>query len=266
MASIKLQHVTFRYDNQLQPLFENINLSLDEHWKLGLIGRNGRGKTTLMKMLLGSITYQGSISSAQNFVYFPQEIKDDSVLTYYLLKSLASYEDWRLERELTLLQVDLDVLWRAFSTLSGGEQTKVLLSLLFLVEESFPLIDEPTNHLDIKTRKVVANYLKKKKCGFIVISHDRTFIDEVVDHVLSIEKNQLVLYQGNFSVYEVEKKLRDRHELAENEKLQLEILRLKKTAKEKEQWSKNREKDKYGDSRKKGSGAIGNTGFIGARA
>ncbi len=70
----------------------------------------------------------------------------------------------------------------------------------------FPLIDEPTNHLDISGRKQVAAYLKKKKQGFIVVSHDRGFIDEVVDHVLAIEKSQLELYQGNFSIYEEQKK------------------------------------------------------------
>jgi lincosamide and streptogramin A transport system ATP-binding/permease protein len=266
LANIELQHVSFGYGNQLTPLFEDVNLSLDEHWKLGLIGRNGRGKTTLMKMLLRELTHQGTISHTQDFVYFPQTIKDDSLLTYYVLQDLANYEDWELERELNLLKVDLDVLWRPFSTLSGGEQTKVLLSLLFLDDKNFPLIDEPTNHLDLKGRKLVADYLKKKKQGLIVSSHDRAFIDEVVDHVLSIEKSQLVLYQGNFSVYEEEKKLRDQYELKQNEKRQSEISRLKKTAREKEQWSKSREKDKYGDPRKKGSGATPNTGFIGARA
>lgn len=265
-GNIKFKKMTFGYDNQVSLLFEDVDLIIDVNWKLGLIGRNGYGKTTLMRLLLKKLDYQGQILHKQNFVYFPQEIQDSSVLVYDLLQDLVNVEDWKLERELNLLKVNLDILWRPFSCASGGEQTKILLSLLFLNEGNFPLIDEPTNHLDQEGRKIVANYLKNKKQGFIVISHDRAFIDEVVDHVLSIEKNQLVLYQGNFSVYEQEKKRCDQYELEQNKQLQAEISRLKKTAKEKEKWSKNRENDKYGNPQKKGSGGIGDTGFIGARA
>ena len=72
-------------------------------------------------------------------------------------------EEWELMRELSYLDVDVDVLWRPFETLSNGEQTKVLIAALFLNEGHFLLIDEPTNHLDAKARKSVATYLKKKK-------------------------------------------------------------------------------------------------------
>ncbi|HIX69167.1 MAG TPA: ATP-binding cassette domain-containing protein, partial [Candidatus Enterococcus stercoravium] len=88
----------------------------------------------------------------------------------------------------------------------------------------------------------------------------------VVDHVLSIEKSRLVLYQGNFSVYEEQKGMRDRYEQEQNQKLKKEIGRLKQTAADKAEWSRGREKDKYGKPNVKGSGAIGDTGAIGARA
>jgi lincosamide and streptogramin A transport system ATP-binding/permease protein len=115
-----------------------------------------------------------------------------------------------------------------------------------------------TNHLDMEGRKIVAEYLKRKKQGFIVVSHDRNFVNKVVDHVLSIDKSKLYLYKGNFSIYEEQKELRDKFDLEQNEKLQGEILRLKKTAKEKEDWSKSRESDKRGSKMDKG--------FIGHRA
>ncbi len=115
---------------------------------------------------------------------------------------------------------------------------------MFIDDQHFPLIDEPTNHLDVVGRKQVANYLKKKNQGFIVVSHDRGFIDEVVDHVLAIEKSQLELYQGNYSVYEEQKRLKDAFEIGQNEKIKKEVSRLKKTAAEKAEWARSREGDK----------------------
>lgn len=96
-------------------------------------------------------------------------------------------ESWELMRELSYLDVDADVLWRPFETLSNGEQTKVLLAALFLNKGHFLLIDEPTNHLDTAAREKVSAYLKKKK-GFILVSHDRCFLDGCVDHILSLNR------------------------------------------------------------------------------
>ncbi|MEI5988914.1 ABC transporter ATP-binding protein [Enterococcus termitis] len=266
MSKIEIKQLTFGYDTQGTLLFDQANLNFDTQWKLGLVGRNGRGKTTLLKILQNQLAYSGQISHQLEFLYFPQPIKDKHQLTYYVLQEISDFDQWEIERELNLLQVDPEILWREFATLSGGEQTKVLLALLFIDEHYFPLIDEPTNHLDINGRKQVAEYLRKKRQGFIVVSHDRSFVDEVVDHVLSIEKSQLELYQGNFSVYEEQKKIKDTFELAQNEKLKKEVSRLKKTAAEKAEWSRSKEQDKYGKTSEKGSGAIYDTGFIGARA
>lgn len=266
MSKIELKNITFGYDTQGTLLFDQANLTIDTQWKLGLIGRNGRGKTTLLKILQDQLVYSGQIIHQMEFLYFPQPIKNKQQLTYYVLQEISDFDQWEIERELNLLQVDPEILWREFKTLSGGEQTKVLLALLFIDEHHFPLIDEPTNHLDIVGRKQVADYLKKKRQGFIVVSHDRQFVDEVVDHVLSIEKSQLELYQGNFSVYEEQKKIKDEFEIAQNEKLKKEVSRLKKTAAEKAEWSRSKEQDKYGKASEKGSGAIYDTGAIGARA
>ena len=266
MTTIEIKNLTFGFDVQTTNLFEQTNLTIQSEWKLGLIGRNGRGKTTLLKLLMGEYTYSGKIEHQLNFTYFPQKVQDKTQLTYYVLQELSDFEQWKIERELNLLQVDSDILWRPFHSLSGGEQTKVLLALLFADDVNYPLIDEPTNHLDVMARQQVAAYLKAKKQGFIVVSHDRSFVDEVVDHVLSIEKSQLVLYQGDFSVYEEQKGLRDQFEQEQNVKLKKEIGRLKQTAAEKAEWSRGRERDKLGSPNKPGSGAIYDTGAIGARA
>ncbi len=254
MSKIELKQLSFAYDNQEALLFDQANITMDTNWKLGLIGRNGRGKTTLLRLLQKQLDYQGEILHQVDFVYFPQTVAEEQQLTYYVLQEVTSFEQWELERELTLLNVDPEVLWRPFSSLSGGEKTKVLLGLLFIEENAFPLIDEPTNHLDLAGRQQVAEYLKKKKHGFILVSHDRAFVDEVVDHILAIEKSQLTLYQGDFSIYEEQKKLRDAFELAENEKIKKEVNRLKETARKKAEWSMNREGDKYGNAKEKEAG------------
>ncbi|MGG5368761.1 ribosomal protection-like ABC-F family protein [Enterococcus sp. AZ196] len=244
MTNIKIDHLTFGYDRLGTLLFDDAQLTIATDWKLGLVGRNGRGKTTLLNLLRGELPYQGQTVHQLEMKYFPKKINDPTQLTYFALTEEEDLEIWKIERELTLLNCDLDILWRPFSTLSGGEQTKALLALLFLDEYSFPLIDEPTNHLDIKGRQLVADYLRKKQQGYILVSHDRSFLNQAVDHILAIEKSQLILYQGNFSTYEEQKAQRDAYELAQNSKLKKEISRLQRTAREKAEWSFSREKDK----------------------
>lgn len=198
MSTIEIKHLTFGYDNQGTELFSDAELTLQTEWKLGLIGRNGRGKTTLLNLLQNKLPYAGTIQHQVSFTYFPQAVTDPTQLTYYVLQELTDFEDWKIQRELNLLQLDPEILWREFGTLSGGEQTKVLLVLLFVDEVNFPLIDEPTNHLDVVARKQVADYLKQKRQGFILVSHDRSFVDQVVDHVLSIEKVVWCCTKGTF--------------------------------------------------------------------
>ncbi|WP_374285658.1 ribosomal protection-like ABC-F family protein [Lactococcus sp.] len=263
MTTIEIKNLSFGYTDEL--LFDQAEIKIDKKWKLGLVGRNGRGKTTLLKLLSGQVKADSFKQDGSSFVYFPEAFDDLSVLTLYLLQEKANFEQWELERELRLLQVDVDVLWRPFDTLSGGEQTKCLLALLFLTPDSFALIDEPTNHLDHTSRQIVATYLKKKS-GFILVSHDSSFLDAVCDHILAIEREKISLYQGNFSTYDTQKKLQDKTEKAADDKLSQQISRLKKTARDKEDWAKRREGDIHGNPQIKNSGGIGHDGGITARA
>lgn len=244
---IRIRNLNFGFDTLEQPIFQNVNLTFDTSWCLGLIGRNGRGKTTLLNLLMHKYPFTGEIFSDVDFVYFPQQILNKKNVTYYAIEEVMPIELWKLERECQQLSLNKEVLWQPFEQLSGGEQTKVLLAALFCHESKFPLLDEPTNHLDREARQVVCDYLKKKK-GFIVISHDRSFIDEVVDHVLVIEKTKINLFKGNFSTYDLQKKRKDNHETQQNRKIKLEIDRLKQTSKEKADWAHKREKDSGNDA------------------
>ncbi|HEL1268692.1 TPA: ABC-F family ATP-binding cassette domain-containing protein, partial [Streptococcus equi subsp. zooepidemicus] len=150
---------------------ENVSFSFDTNWKTGLIGRNGIGKSTLFKLLLNQEVYKGKISKSVDFIKFPPNISDTSKLGIELYEELISdEEEWKLFRELNLLNVDENLVYREFETLSKGEQTKILLAILFTKQDGFLLIDEPTNHLDMDGRKIVSEYLKSKK-GFLLISH-----------------------------------------------------------------------------------------------
>lgn len=244
---IEIKNLNFSFGGHEQPIFRNVNLNLDTRWRLGLIGRNGRGKTTLLNLLMRRYSYEGEIICDIDFVYFPQTIANKENLTYYAIEEIMPVELWKLERECQLLALDKEILWRPFAQLSGGEQTKVLLAALFCEDTKYHLLDEPTNHLDIHARQLVSDYLKKKK-GFIVVSHDRHFIDEVVDHIVVIEKNQLNTYKGNFSTYEMQKQLQDQFEIDQNSKFKEEIERLKKTSKEKADWALKREKNSGNDA------------------
>jgi lincosamide and streptogramin A transport system ATP-binding/permease protein len=165
-------------------------------------------------------------------------------------------------RELNLLEVPEDALNRPFSTLSNGEQTKVLLAALFLRENCFPLIDEPTNHLDMRARELAAKYLKSKK-GFILVSHDRGFLDDCVDHILSINRADIEVQKGNFSSWWRGRQLRDSFELEENERLKGDIKRLQAAARQASAWSDRLEKTKKGT---RNSGLRPDTGYIGHKS
>lgn len=193
MSTIQIKQLNFAYDGQA-PLFTNTTLDLDTNWHLGLVGRNGRGKTTLLRILQQALPYSGTVTVPLQLQYFPQTL-DETQLTLTAAQAITDVAQWQLERELNLLHADPNILWRPFVDLSGGEQTKVRLALLFIQDNGVALIDEPTNHLDLRSRRQVAAYLQQKP-GFIVVSHDRDFLDSITDHTLAIQRQQITLYQA----------------------------------------------------------------------
>ncbi|SNS90947.1 lincosamide and streptogramin A transport system ATP-binding/permease protein [Bacillus sp. OK838] len=263
MSMIKVQDLTFSYPGSFDNIFEGVNFQMDTDWKLGFIGRNGRGKTTFFNLLLGNYEYSGKITSSVEFNFFPYPVSDKNKFTHEILEEICPQaEDWEFLREISYLNVDADVMYRPFKTLSNGEQTKVLLAALFLNEGQFLLIDEPTNHLDTDARKMVSDYLRKKK-GFILISHDRIFLDGCVDHILSINRANIEVQSGNYSSWKLNFDRQQEHEEATNERLQKDIGRLKQSSKRSEGWSHQVEATKNGT---RNSGSKLDKGFVGHKA
>lgn len=246
MSMIRVQNLTFAYPSSCDNIFENVNFQIDTDWKLGFIGRNGRGKTTFLNLLLGKYEYCGKIQSSVQFDYFPYPIVDISKTTAAIFSEICPQAAvWERSRELSELEVREDVLQRPFSTLSNGEQTKVLLAALFLNEGHFLLIDEPTNHLDAKARACVSAYLKRKK-GFILVSHDRRFLDGCVDHILSINRSNIEVQSGNFSTWFINFQRQQAFELAQNAKLESAIGHMQRAAQRTSAWSDRVEASKCG--------------------
>ncbi len=263
MSLIRVNNLTFGYNGNHPNIFENVSLNIDTDWKLGLIGRNGKGKTTFLKLLQGKYEYEGSISKSVDVDYFPFEETNKDRMSIEIINEIApAAEDWKIIKELNLLNTDTEILYRNFNLLSGGEQVKILLISLFLKENNFLLIDEPTNHLDIETRNNLVSYLKKKK-GFIVVSHDRNFLDKVVNHIIAINNTNIEITQGNFSSWKENKDRQDNFETMQNEKLKKDITRLEIASKSTIKWANEIEKTK---SKKYNPESTIDKGYIGHKS
>lgn len=268
MAQINVTNLTFCYEGSFDNIFENISFSIDTNWKLGFIGRNGKGKTTFLNILLGRYKYRGTISKTTVFDYFPYEVSDkmySKCASEFLIDLKPGCEEWRVICELEKLDASAELLYRPFGILSPGERTKVFLAILFSGENDFLLIDEPTNHLDQEARNVVKKYLRSKK-GFILVSHDRDLLDACIDHVLVLNRKSLELQSGNFSSWWENKRRKDQFSESENEKHFREIAALKRAVDQTSRWAKKSENSKIGfDPIKEHDRSIATRAFIGAK-
>ncbi|MGL4738517.1 MAG: ribosomal protection-like ABC-F family protein [Cellulosilyticaceae bacterium] len=282
MPKITISKMSYYYVDFYNPVFENVNLNLKSEWKIGLIGRNGRGKTTLLKLLQGELEpTAGKINMPMEVEYFPYTSECaytrtmDRIKEYVgQLKSIedtmeqiiaendegrfdeyAQLQDHYLEldgyemeskilKEMDDMGLDPKLLERDFDTLSGGEKTRIMLLTLFLRKKQFILLDEPTNHLDEAGKDAVAQYLQKKK-GFILVSHDREFLDRVIDHVLSINKKDITIEHGNYSSWKANKEKREQYELRTKERLEEEIEQLERSARVSRTWAQWGNTQKY---------------------
>ena len=199
MAQINVSKVSLKYEGG--NMFEQVTFAFDTDWKIGFIGRNGEGKTTFLRILMGKEEYTGTVSSPVAFDCFPYPMTDAQKAypfaeSYKQLKPGA--ELWRLTTEMELLHLSAELLYSPFITLGRTEQRKIMLALLFAGENEFLLIDDPTNKMSAEDRELVKNYLEQKK-GFLLVSHDRDLLDACVDHMLILNSNTMEVQKGNFS-------------------------------------------------------------------
>ena len=200
MSQIRVNDLSFAYEGSFDNIFDNVSFNIDTDWKLGFIGRNGKGKTTFLNLLLGKYEYTGKISTSMVFDYFPYSVKTvetDNSADELMDIWKPGIEKWRVMCELPLLGVDAELLYRPFKSLSFGERTKIMLAVLFSGDNEFLLIDEPTNHLDKEARELVKEYLAKKK-GFILVSHDRDVLDACIDHILVFNRSSIEVQAGMY--------------------------------------------------------------------
>ncbi|HMS64026.1 MAG TPA: ATP-binding cassette domain-containing protein [Ignavibacteria bacterium] len=283
MSTISINSLTFYYKDSSDKVFNDLNLNIDTGWRLGLTGRNGRGKSTFLNLLNKKLVpVHGSIQSEVETFYFPyeHEIKEQS--TFSLIKErIAPFTDWEkqmemqskkgdkdsineygeilekyqnangyeidslIKKEFSELEMSNDLLKRNFNTLSGGEQTRTLLIPLFLKKNTFPLIDEPTDHLDMKGRIILGEYLSKKN-GFILVSHDRNLLDKCTDHILSINKSDVKLNKGNYAQWKYNMDFEEEFEKRKNENLKREVKSLESSARKRRSWADSKETEKTG--------------------
>lgn len=281
MSLINIDNLTFGYIKE-ENIFDHVSFQIDTEWKLGLIGRNGKGKTTFLKLLTGEYEYSGKIEASAGFDYFPAKLNNTGRNSLEVIRNMiAPFTQWEtqmqklladssqkalnifgeindeytasdgyiinelIEREISKLDVSAEVLHQNFETLSSGEKLKLQLAGLFLKKNRFLLLDEPFSHLDSEGRQKMAQYLKSKK-GFILVSHERELLDETVDHILSVNRENIELQKGNYTSWRQNKDYRDQFELNENEKLGKEIQKLQTAARRTSQWSDQIEKTKIG--------------------
>ena len=268
MAQISVSNLTFCYEGSFDNIFEDVSFVIDTDWKLGFIGRNGKGKTTFLNILSGKYHYQGNISTSTVFDYFPYQItqqQKEQCASEFLAELKPGCEEWRVICELDKLQTSAKILYRPFETLSFGEQTKVMLAVLFAGDNDFLLIDEPTNHLDHEARQIVKRYLADKM-GFILVSHDRDLLDACIDHVLVLNRKSIEIQSGNFSSWWENKKRKDNFSQMENEKHLRQIGQLKRAAEQSARWAQQNENTKIGyDPKKEPDRDISTRTYIGAK-
>ena len=219
---LKLRNVSMGYGERI--LFKDLNLDIYRGEKVALIGANGIGKSTLFKIIMEELTpYSGEIKFGTNVnvSYFHQEQK-----TLDLNNTIID-EIWNNNPNLTQTSIrnmlgsflfQGEEVFKQISTLSGGERARIAILKLILSNANLLLLDEPTNHLDIDSKEVLEQALSGYTGTIFTISHDRYFLNTVVDKVLVLDENGITEYLGNYDYYiEKKKQIQDLNQIEENE-------------------------------------------------
>lgn len=214
---LKVQNLGMRYGER--ELFRDLNFTIYQHEKVGLIGANGTGKSTILKIILGQISpLAGSaeMGARVKVAYYDQEHRGLNLKNTVLDEIFRNY-DVNLNEARDLLARVLftgEDVYKIVGDLSGGERARIALLKIILDEPNFIIMDEPTNHLDIDSKNIVENLLDDFNGTVLVVSHDRYLLDKVCERILELENGAINDYLGNYSYY--------REKKAELERIRLE--------------------------------------------
>ncbi|KUO49529.1 MAG: hypothetical protein APF76_03200 [Desulfitibacter sp. BRH_c19] len=229
---LEAKNLSMEYPGNL--LFKNIDINIWKGEKVALIGDNGTGKTTLLKMLAGRISGSGEIrfGSRVKTAFFTQEHEDlnlDNTVMEELWLNPRMTEN-EVRSVLGRFLFSGDSVEKKVSSLSGGERSRLMLAKLFLQNANLLILDEPTNHLDIQTREVLEEALIEFPGNLLFVSHDRYFINKLATRVLELEERNIKEYLGDFDYYRWKKR---EAELDEEAKLERNKVVTKKVSKAK---------------------------------
>lgn len=231
MNLINIENITKNYADT--PLFTEASFTVDEMEKVGIIGINGTGKTTLLKMLIGMETPdKGTITRANNIMirYLPQTPdfqKGMTALEAVMEGNLTHDNEWSLESDAKAMLQKLGIrdYGQKVDTMSGGQRKRIALANTLLSKADVLVLDEPTNHLDSSMADWLEEYLKNDRGALVMVTHDRYFLDSVSNRIVEIDKGKIYSYQTNYTGFLELKAQREDMALATERKRQ-SILRV----------------------------------------
>lgn len=204
---LNVENVSFRYDADDDLIFSDVHFRITRGERVAIVGPNGVGKTTLLKLILGKWQSEtGSIQHGTNVEigYYDQELADLSSNKTVLAELWDAYP-MMMEKDIrTVLGNFLfsgDDVLQPVHSLSGGEKARLALAKLMLQKANFLVLDEPTNHLDIDSKEVLEQALMNYPGTIIFVSHDRYFINRIADKILEMSQNGVTTYLGNYDYY-----------------------------------------------------------------
>ncbi|RKX25460.1 MAG: hypothetical protein DRP45_05870 [Candidatus Zixiibacteriota bacterium] len=202
---VSFEDVSLGYSSK--PVLEGVSFDIYRGDKVGLIGRNGSGKSTLLKSLIGElepISGDVRLGNNVNVAYFDQELSDlreDATVLDNLWEIDPSAEVGTMRSFLGRFGFTGDDVLKVVSALSGGEKTKLCMAQLLYHPANFIILDEPTNHLDIYAREALESALKEYDGSYLVVSHDRHFLDQVVERTVHLDGGGARVFNGNYSYF-----------------------------------------------------------------